>query len=199
MRPASTILIMIFALATDSAVAMQTNERADPLAAIGWLVGDWTGVGEGQPGTSASSRHAERAHDGHFIRIDGRSVYPRQERNRTGEIHTSLDIWSYDRRRGLIVMRQFDSLGFASTYVQDRAASTNARLVLVSESLENVPAGWRARYTYEHPAADEYLELFELDSGHGFERYVAGRFLSSQQTTAGPSGGRPASFSIPRR
>jgi hypothetical protein len=157
--------------------ALSQDAARDRLADVGWLVGDWTGVGQGQPGTSGSSRHAARVHGGRFIRVESRSVYPPQTGNDRGEVHTSTDIWSFDRSRGLLVMRQFDSLGFVSTYVQDRAASAGGRIVLVSEQLENVPGGWRARYTYEHPSANEYRELFELDSGHGLQTYVASRFL----------------------
>jgi hypothetical protein len=164
-------------LAAAPVAAAATPASVDRLAAISWLVGDWAGIGQGRPGTSAGTRRGERIHNAHFLRVEGRSVYPRQEGNPSGEIHTSSDLWSFDRRRNLLVMRQFDSLGFASTYVQDPAASTDGRLVLVSEHLENVPAGWRARYTYEHSQADSYRELFELDSGRGYERYVDGRYL----------------------
>jgi hypothetical protein len=174
MRLAFKFLILLFALVPGAASAAAAPDR---LAAIAWLVGDWAGVGEGQPGTSASSRHVERMLGGRFIRVEARSIYPRQERNRSGDVHTSLDVWSFDRRRNLLVMRQFDSLGFASTYVQDPAASTAGRLVLVSEQMENVPAGWRARYTFENPAPNEYRELFELDSGTGYQTYVSNRFL----------------------
>jgi hypothetical protein len=174
MRLVSHILIVLFALAPGGASAAPA--RADPLAAIAWLAGNWTGVGEGQPGRSASFRRAESIHNGRFIRVEARSEYPPQGENPTGEVHTSTDVWSYDRRRNLLVMRQFDSLGFVLTYVQDRAASTDGRLVLVSEQLENVPARWRTRYTYEHESADAYHELFELDSGHGYQRYVSSRF-----------------------
>lgn len=109
--------------------------------------------------------------------IEGRSVYPKQEANKDGEVHTSLDIWSYDKTRKVLVLRQFDSLGFVSTYVQDVAASSATRIVMVSEHLENVPAGWRARYTYEFVGPDEYRERFELDFGKGYELYVAGKYL----------------------
>ncbi|MGZ8348060.1 MAG: hypothetical protein ACXWUP_13205 [Allosphingosinicella sp.] len=183
MRRALAILILLCALAPGGASAAPAS--ADPLAAISWLVGNWAGVGEGQPGTSTSSRHAERIHDNHFIRVEARSVYPAQQANPSGEVHTSLDLWSFDRRRDRLVMRQFDSLGFVSTYVQDRAASVDSRLVLVSEGLENVPTGWRARYTYEHVGSGEYRELFELDSGRGYELYVFGRF--HRQDVAPPS------------
>lgn len=182
MRLASTILVFLFAIVPIGASATPT--RADPLAAISWLVGNWTGVGEGQPGTSASLRRTERMHEGRFIRVEARSEYPPQGTNPTGEVHTSTDVWSFDRRRNLLVMRQFDSLGFVLTYVQDRAASTNGRVVLVSEHLENVPTGWRTRYTYEHAAPDEYQELFELDTGHGYERYVSSRFRRAEPSPA---------------
>ncbi len=171
MRTIAALLILLLGLGAGVAQAQE-----DRLAAVAWLVGDWNGTGEGQPGNSTSTRSNQRAHD-HFIRVEGRSVYPRQPRNPNGEIHSSTDYWSFDRRRGLLVLRQFDSLGFVSTYVQDRAASTGGRIVMVSEQLENVPAGWRARYTYEHPGPDEYRELFELDSGRGLETYVASRFV----------------------
>ena len=175
MRLVLAMLSLILAFAPSGAAAAQAP--VDRLAAISWLVGDWAGVGEGRPGTSAGARHGERIQNGRFIRVEARSVYPPQEGNRTGEIHTSLDLWSFDRRRNLLVMRQFNSLGFVLTYVQDRAASTDTRLVLVSEHLENVPARWRARYTYERVSPGEYHELFELDSGTGYERYVFNRFL----------------------
>lgn len=153
-------------------------QAPDPLSQVSALVGDWTGVGRGEPGTSAATRHIARIQNGRFVMAEGRSVYPKQEANKTGETHTSLDVWSYDKARGLIMLRQFDSLGFVSTYAQDKAASRADRIVLVSESLENVPAGWKARYTYDLLAPDEYREHFELDpDGKGFKTYVLGRYL----------------------
>ena len=182
MRRAFYTLIFLFGLVPISAASAQ--QRADQLAAISWLVGEWTGVGVGQPGTSATVRHNQRIHNDRFIKVEARSDYPPRGANTIGEVHTSTDVWSFDRRRGLLVMRQFDSLGFAMTYVQDAAASTNGRIVLVSEQLENVPAGWRARYTYEHPASNEYRELFELDSGNGYERYVSNSFRRTEPSPA---------------
>ncbi|MGH8284785.1 MAG: hypothetical protein ACRETT_03355 [Steroidobacteraceae bacterium] len=161
-------------LATSSGVA-QPPVR---LGALQWLAGDWRGVGEGEPGTSASERHAEVFLGGRYLRIAGRSVYPKQERNPNGEIHAQLDMWSYDNARDALVLRQFDNLGFVSTYVLDKTASSNDRLVLVAEHLENVPRGWRARYTFTFKPPNEYHETLELDAdGKGFKPYVSNRFL----------------------
>lgn len=169
-------LLLVVAVALSPLCA--SAQTSDPLAQVAPLIGDWTGVGQGQPGTSAATRHTIRIQNGRFVMVEGRSVYPRQEANKTGETHTSLDVWSFDKARGLIMLRQFDSLGFVSTYAQDKAASRAGHIVLVSESLENVPAGWKARYTYDLVAADEYREDFELNpDGKGFKTYVLGRYL----------------------
>src|SRR5688572_16964627 len=117
---------------------------ADGLTELRWLVGEWRGFGQGDPGTSGSERHIDSYLDGKYIRAEGRSVYPKQEKNPQGEVHAQLDLWSYDKARGCVVLRQFDTLGFVGTYVLDKAASGHDRWVLVAESLENVPRGWKA-------------------------------------------------------
>jgi len=44
-----------------------------------------------------------------------------------------------------------------------------------------VPAGWKARYTYDFLGPDEYQERFELDpDGKGFQPYTFNRFLRGQ-------------------
>ena len=153
-------------------------EPASRLDALQWLVGDWAGVGQGEPGTSATTRHVEAFLEGRYLRISGRSVYPKQDGNPKGEVHLEMDVWSYDRARDVLMLRQFDNLGFVTTYALDKAASTSERLVLVAEHLENIPSGWRARYTYTFKPPNEYHEMLELDmGGKGFQPYVTNRFL----------------------
>lgn len=174
------LTLTISLLVAIAAPALAQEAKPDPLASVALLTGNWAGVGEGEPGTSAATRHGERAHQDHFIRIEGRSVYPRQEKNKSGEVHTQTDWWSYDRARKLLVLRQFDNLGFVSTYVQDREASRPGHIVMVSENLENVPPGWKARYAYDFLGDDEYQERFELDAGKGLETYTFNRFLRAR-------------------
>jgi hypothetical protein len=157
---------------------LSAAEPVQGLRDLQWLIGDWRGLGEGQPGRSAVERHAELALDGNFVRVDGRSVYPKQESNPKGDIHGEIDLWSYDRARQTIVLRQFDTLGFVGTYTLDKASSSANKWVLLGESLENVPKGWKARYTFTLVSPDEYHEMLELDAdGKGFRPYVTNRFL----------------------
>lgn len=170
--------ILSLAVIVFIAGAQAAEPKADGLAELRWLIGEWRGVGQGDPGTSGSERHIDSYLDGKYIRAEGRSVYPKQEQNPKGEIHSQLNMWSYDKARSAIVLREFDTLGFVGTYVLDPVASGPDRWVLVAESLENVPKGWKARYVLTRKSDDEYHELLELDpDGKGFKPYVTNRFL----------------------
>jgi len=178
MKQLSLCALAVVALSGSSACFAADSSKPDPLARIAWLKGDWVGVGEGEPGTSATERHVRCALSCRYLRIDARSVYPKQEKNAKGEIHLSMDMWSFDRKRNKLMLRTFDNLGFTTTYAEDAAASNETKLVLVAEHLENVPSGWQARYTYTFVPPDSYQELFELDpNGKGFQTYVSNRFL----------------------
>lgn len=170
MRDRIAACIALTIISTGSAPAQPAD---DPLAPLHCILGEWRGVGEGVPGASAGERIVRRAH-GRFIVSEGRSVYPRQNANPDGEVHTQTMIFSYDRRRERIVLRTFDSVGFVATYVQD--AQPGTEIVLVSEVMENVPTGWKARYRLSCPSAESYREVFELDAGRGMHTYVDGRY-----------------------
>jgi hypothetical protein len=47
----------------------------------------------------------------------------------------------------------------------------------VTEAIENLPSGWRARETYVLLGPDEFEEVFELaEAGQQFEVYSRSRF-----------------------
>ena len=79
------------------------------------------------------------------------------------------------RGRKQIVFRQFHTEGFVNQYVMD-PSSTPGRLVLTTEAIENIPAGWRARETYVITTPDQMEEIFELaEPGKDFEVYSRNR------------------------
>jgi hypothetical protein len=50
-------------------------------------------------------------------------------------------------------------------------------MVFLSEAIENIPAGYRARETYRFTAPDSFEETFELAKpGKDFEVYVKTKF-----------------------
>ena len=149
-RTSRAAIFLLLAVALSSTVAGtrgQSAAPADTLAPLARLVGRWTGTSEGQPGKGQVERQYERVLGSKFIQVRNRSIYPPQEKNPKGETHEDIGYLSFDRARKLIVLRQFHIEGFVNQYSLE-PSSTLDRVVLVSESIENIPAGFRARETY---------------------------------------------------
>jgi len=158
-------------LVVPAVVAGHQSTASDPFERVGFLIGRWEGTSEGQPGKGTVTREYERALRSRFIRIRNRSEYPAQEKNPKGEIHEDEGWLSFDRARKRLVLRQFHVEGFVNQYVEDADSSPN-KLVFTTESIENIPAGWRARETYLVHGPDEFEEVFELaEVGKPFELY----------------------------
>jgi hypothetical protein len=71
-------------------------------------------------------------------------------------------VFSYDKTRSLIVLRQFHVEGFVNTYRQATDTVRAGSLAFDSESFENFSNSWKARETYEFLSDDEFVETFEL-------------------------------------
>lgn len=162
--------LVISWLATAVAPA-QSARPSDPFEPLAFLIGNWEGTSQGQPGTGTVRREYDRVLNGRFIRVRNHSEYPAQERNPKGEIHEDEGFLSFDQNRRRLVLRQFHIEGFVNQYVQDETA-TPGRIVFTTESIENIPAGWRARETYLVHGPDAFDEVFELaEPGKSFEVY----------------------------
>jgi len=86
-------------------------------------------------------------------------------------------MFSYDRGRKKFVLRQFHVEGFVNQYAVETVAGDGKTLSFLSESIENIPAGFRAREIYRIVSADEFTETFELaEPGKEFEIYSETRF-----------------------
>ena len=169
-RAAMAASALVLALAIPGPVLAQ-QPPADNLAPIAPFIGRWTGTSEGQPGTGTVERDYERALGSRFIRVRNRSTYPPQEKNPKGEVHEDEGFFSFDRARKRMLFRQFHIEGFVTTYVHDVDAKTGT-LSFTTESIENIPPGWRARETYILHGPDDLEEIFELaEQGKEFAVY----------------------------
>ncbi len=151
----------------------------DPPAwkALQVLVGNWSGTGEGDPGKSTVSRSYSLVLNNKFMFGKNRSEYKPQEKNPQGEIHENWDMLSWDRARGKCIFRQFHVEGFVNQYILDSVSSDLKFFRFVTEAIENIPAGWRARETYEFINENEFIETFELAApAKDFTRYTRNHF-----------------------
>jgi hypothetical protein len=184
-RSGSVALGLLFVVvgSASTTASAQTASPADPLSPVAALVGRWTGTTEGKPGDGTVEREYTHILGSRFVQLQNRSVYPAQEKNPKGEVHEDRGIFSFDRGRKRIVLRQFHVEGFVSQYVLD-ANEKPGVLVFTTESIENIPAGWRARETYIMSGPDRLEEVFELaEPGREFGLYSRTRLTRVRSDT----------------
>ncbi len=140
----------------------QEISKDDAWAHFRPFVGSWTGTGGGVPGLGNYERTYEFIFNNTFISIRNKSVYTPSANHPEGEIHEDLGYISYDRNRKTFVMRQFHKEGFVNQYRLDSISPDGKTIVFVTESIENIPDGWRAKETYRLLSQNEIEESFEL-------------------------------------
>jgi hypothetical protein len=165
------VMLVVLALLGGRVGAQESASKADRFAALRFLAGTWRGDQAGQPGQGTVERTYQFILNDRFIQETNTSTYPPQEKNKKGEVHHHMSMISYDGARKLFVFRQFHTEGFVNTYVQEPTAD-DKKIVFVSEAIENIPAGYRARETYTIVSRDELTERFEIaEPGKNFELY----------------------------
>ncbi|HKY54141.1 MAG TPA: hypothetical protein VJM08_07550 [Anaerolineales bacterium] len=142
-----------------------------------FFLGEWQGKGRGQPGTSRIERNYELVLNDKFLFVKSKSVYEPQEKNPKGETHEEWGLISYDRARKSYVLRQFHLEGFVNQYVIADIAEDEQTIRFVTEAIENISPGWKARESYKILGSDEFIEFFELAGpDKEFELYSENRF-----------------------
>jgi hypothetical protein len=158
-----------------AAVLFTQAATQNPLGPVRFMTGRCSGTGSGEPGKSTVEREYAAVLGGKFIHGKNTSTWAPTKETPKGKVHQDWSIFSHDRGRKRIVMRQFHLEGFVNQYVLE-PASESAALVFVSEAIENIAPGWRARETYRKLSDDEFEEIFELAApGKEFELYSKSR------------------------
>jgi len=180
MRGAVRIAVCFMLLTVPSWAQSTAPMEPDRFQALRFFLGAWQGEGQGQPGKSQVNREYTLVLDGRFIEVRNRSIYAPQEGN-PGEDHRDIGYISFDSARGKHVLRQFHVEGFVNQYVHDSTSEDGKTLTFVTEAIENIPAGWRARLALTPQGPDAFLEEFDLAApGKDFEPYVRHRWTRAR-------------------
>lgn len=153
----------------------QGTASTPSLQSLEFLVGKWAGTSTGDPGEGTVEREYSLILGGKFLQCRNRSVYPVQPKNPKGETHEDIGIFSFDRAKKQLVLRQFHTETFVNQYRLDPTSTTD-QLVFVTDAIENIPAGYRARESYRRIGPDEFEETFEIaEPGKEFAVYSRSR------------------------
>ena len=169
-------LLLLTLLLSSSPTGGQIKPATDVWTPFKFFLGKWEGMGNGQPGSSKTQREYRMVLNNKFIEVQNRSVYDPQPKNPKGETHDDWGMISYDKARKQFVLRQFHVEGFVNQYVLTSTSEDGKTIVFMSEAIENIPAGFRARETYKILGPDEFIEVFEIaEPGKDFELYSESR------------------------
>jgi hypothetical protein len=153
------------------------GKQPDPFAPIRNLEGRWRGEGQGRPGTSSVERVYEFVMGGRFLHARNTSTFAPQEKNPRGEKHEDWGMFSFDKSRKKLVLRQFHVESFVNQYVLDRVSEDRKEIVFVTEAIENLSPGFRARETYRLTNPESFEETFEIAApGKEFAVYCVNKF-----------------------
>jgi hypothetical protein len=139
----------------------QAEARPDPLAPLARFIGSWTGTANGESGEGTVTRTYSLTMQGRYLHEENVSRYPAKDANKAAEVHEHMSMFSYDKARKVIVLRQFHIEGFVNTY-RLVSAPGEFPMVFESEAFENFSNAWKARESYEFSSNDEFVETFEL-------------------------------------
>ncbi len=160
-----------------SLLIAQNNVRQDVWEPFKYFVGKWEGTGKGQPGVSKTQREYRFVLNDKFLQVQNKSVYEPQPKNPKGEVHEDWGLMGFDKGRKKFVFRQFHVEGFVNQYVMSSSSPDGKAIVFTTESIENIPTGFRARETYKILGPDEFVEIFEIaEPGKDFELYIENHY-----------------------
>lgn len=138
-------------------------EEVDPWQPFRLLEGTWEAAIDGKLGTGKGIRRYDFILEDLYFHARHASVRMPQEKSPKGDYHRELSVYSFDRQRGTIVLRQFVVEGYVLRYT---CAVEPRSFVCTSESIESGP-GQRARLTIRLTDRYRFEEIFELASPGG--------------------------------
>ena len=166
-----TILTIVL-LSIASLAFAQTSKQDSIWRPMKYFIGTWKGIGESNGEKGDYERSYQFVLNKKFIEINNKSTYPPTDKKTKGEVHEDKGYISYDKGRKTFILRQFHIEGFVNQYKLDSISLDSKTIVFISESIENIPTGWRAKETYQIVNDGEFMETFELaEPNKGFELY----------------------------
>jgi hypothetical protein len=164
------ILIMLFIL--PEILSGQSSKQDSIWSPFKYFVGKWEGTGMVEGINGKYERSYQFIFNKKFIEVKNKSTYPPTAKKPKGEVHEDLGYISYDKIRKTFMLRQFHIEGFVNQYKLDSISSDRKAIVFISENIENIAPGFRARERYQLLNDNEFIETFELAEPNGvFEVY----------------------------
>ncbi len=171
--------IIYFILLIPFAASAQLSKKDSLWLPFKNFIGDWKGTGEGVDGEGTYERSYKFVLNKNYIEIRNKTIYPPNKDNQKGYLHEDIGYISYDKLRKTFIFRQLHIEGFINQYKLDSISPDKKTLIFISESIENIPTGWRARETFTINDS-ELIEVFDLaEPGKEYEQYTKAKLVKN--------------------
>ncbi len=157
-----SILLILLMINCCEILFAQGAKNDDTPFTLDYFMGKWEGTNTGVSGSASVEREYTSILRGRYLQGISISVYDRQAKKPKGDVREQIDIFSYDKFRKKFVLRQFHLDGFVNHYTNDSVSADGMYLYFDSESIENIPDGWRARETYTILNQNEFKVVYEV-------------------------------------
>lgn len=147
-------------LRAQSGAGAQGDPDPDPWEPFRLLEGTWEGAIDGRLGQGVGRRRYEFILEGRYLVSRHASVRLPQDASPEGDHHRELAVYSYDRERDTIVLREFMVEGYV---LRSTCATEPRRFVCTAKEIES-GSGMQARLTVEIVDPYRFEETFELAS-----------------------------------
>jgi len=142
--------------------AQEPQKPRDVWLPFKFFLGQWEGTGEGQPGGSHGRQEWGFVLGGKYLQVKNEARFDPQEKNPKGELHEDWGFISYDQLRKAYIFRQFHVEGFVNQYISPGPDPDGKTFVFLSEAIENMPPGFKARLTYRIVDENSFEQTFDL-------------------------------------
>jgi hypothetical protein len=172
MKRIKCTLVSILLISLPAILAGQISKQDSIWSPFRYFVGKWEGTGIADGINGKYERSYQFIFNKKYIEVKNKSIYPPTEKKPKGEVHEDLGYISYDKIRKAFMLRQFHIEGFVNQYKLDSISSDRKTIVFLSENIENIAPGFRARESYQLLNDTVFIETFELAEPNGvFEVY----------------------------
>lgn len=138
----------------------QETKLPEKFSSLQYFIGNWESETTGKAGKGIGKQCFAAEMNGQYLSLNVETKFEPSEKYPEGEIHIDKGYISYDGFRKKIIYRQFNIEGYVNQYVL--LIPKEGVFVFETEAIENVPAGFRARITFEIIDENSFKEGFEL-------------------------------------
>jgi len=160
------VIAMVFAM--QQAFTQQTPDK---WAKWNYLIGEWVGEGNGQPGKGSGSFSLSFDLDGKILVRKNHAEYP-ETKEKEAFVHTDLMFIYPDNSDNISKAIYFDNEGHIINYLITYAENS---ITLTSEAIPNGP---RFRFTYimiDNDTINVKFEIAQPNNTEAFKTYIEGK------------------------